>query len=101
VGREGWGGSLSSPGDESGDWARFSTSMQLQTRLQTMVADDGCRRRRGDLLLEDGVTGSWSQTGSRAPAGRRRRGQLLANHGAGTWWRTPALRQSAAWAIEE
>jgi hypothetical protein len=55
VGRQGRGGSLSSPRDESGEWAQFSTSMQT----------------------------GW-QTGSRAPGGRRGRGHLVADGGAVT-----------------
>jgi hypothetical protein len=55
VGRQGRGGSLSSPGDESEEWAQFSTSMQT----------------------------GW-QTGSRAPGGRRGREHLVANGVAGT-----------------
>lgn len=107
MGREGWGGSLSSPGDESGEWAQFSTFMQtgLQTGLAAALAPGGSAdgvadggvgtccwqtgsrppgRRRGlELLLADGGVGSCWQTAALAPGGRRRRGHLKAVGGMG------------------
>jgi hypothetical protein len=46
----------------------------------------GYRRRRGHLLLADGVAGSCWQTAARADVGRQRRWHLVADAGVVTCW---------------
>jgi hypothetical protein len=47
MGRQGRGGSLSSLGDESGEWAQFSTSMQTGREGNTKLEIALFRGRRG------------------------------------------------------
>jgi hypothetical protein len=53
VGRQGRGGSLSSPGDESGEWAQYSSSME------TGEGNTELGQRRARDSSEEGVDGRW------------------------------------------
>ena len=90
MGRQGSGGSLSSSGDESGEWVQFSTSMNLGRcgRRQRGAAVRGRRgrRRRGQLVAGGGAGSCW-QTAARTAGSRRRRRHLVAAGCAATWWR--------------
>jgi hypothetical protein len=85
MGRQGSGGSLSSPGDESGEWAQFSTSMNPEKVWQTAARGSGSRKAWQTTTRAAGGRGWCGQP--LAAVSRRRRGHLVVAGCATSLWR--------------